>query len=220
MAKQLEDMEAAISAMKSRIPQVERFREKTFEVFRSWTKQARAVYPEWEPEVRDEQELLEEMTACFEDAVDSLWKEKHEAKRNIPGWCSGYIAGHVQGALSVAWSVRYLPKSEAYIDALWIKSLRMFFELDEANAVKVNRFFTYLEMSNKLFGAEEEEDFSDYYQLMADERFEAQRKGFNRLLNRLELEYFSNFVNAQHKVEPAGFFGIFEEEDFDFIIEG
>ena len=204
-----------IAEMKARITQVERFREKTFEIFRLWTKWAKINHPDWQPEVEHEQDIIDDMISNFEKAIDSLFRKE---KKYSEDYSNGFIGGYAFGSLTVEWSVRYLPKSPIYKEAVWLKSLRQYFEVHTEAAMHVNRLYTHIERSDMLFKKNKDDDYDDYYTFVADENFDHQRKDLIDLLHKLEFEYLTKFVEDQEHIEPCGMHDIITDEDRRFIL--
>ncbi len=213
--------------MKDRIVQIERFSEKALTLFRLWTKEAQLAFPNDSVEIINEQSLIQSIISHFESAIDSLLREEYEEDRKIKGWSIGFIGGHIEGALSVDWSVKYLPKPDEYLQTIWLKSLRQYFEVYTEAAHHVNRIYTSYLVSNELLEDDKEEEieieeiktYNSYYKTIADMNFDSQYKELISFLKALEIKHIKKFVGTQKKIKINNFFEVFNVADIQFIME-
>ena len=66
---------------------------------------------------------------------------------------------------------------------------------------------------------EEDGNFTDFYNLMADQNFLSESKHLTQLLNQLELEYLTKFVKNRPDIKFDGFSKIFPYEDFTSLLD-
>ena len=217
----LPDKKPDKQTIEKRLQAVPDFNSKCFVLFRQWTKRAKRQFPKWEPDIKHEQEILDEVRDSFKKGVKETFKEKGD--QYIPGYLEGFLAGFVQGSLTTAWSVRYLPKPDDYMEVLWLKSIRRYLALPIEAAEHINRLFTAFDQSNMLFqpGREElsEEDIA-LYQAFADINFEENHRAMLSFLERLELQYIHKFMDKMPKVEVRDVMDIFEKRNIEFILLG
>lgn len=211
------------AVIKDLVIQITDFPIKTYSAFRLWTQNAKALFPDWEPEVENEGVLIEDMIGHIQKSLTALFDKKNDVKRNnIFGWSEGFILGYIQGSLSVTWTIRYAPKPKAYYQALWLKALRQYFQVHQRAAIDVHRLYTHMNLSDMLINEapyEEDGNFTDFYNLMADQNFLSESKHLTQLLNQLELEYLTKFVKNRPDIKLDGFSKIFPYEDFTSLLD-
>lgn len=216
-------MEEKLVIIQEHINKIADFSTKTFSAFRLWSRNASAYFPNWEPEVENEALLIEDMVEHIQKSVLALFKKENDLKRkNIPGWSEGFILGHVQGGLSVTWTIRYTPKPEEYYQALWLKAIRQYFQVHLKAATDVHRLYTHMNLSDMLIHkvpSSEDDTYIDFYNLMADQNFQSEHKDLTQLLSQLEMQYLTKFVKNRPDIRLDGFSKIFTYQDFTALLD-
>ena len=208
--------------IEKRLQEVPGFSSKCFELFRQWTAKASRQFPNWEPDIMHEQEILDEVKDCFFKGVKASYKE--DKKHAPPGYFTGFLAGFVQGSVATAWSVRYLPKPGIYKEVLWLKSIRRYLGLPIEAAEHVNRIFTALDQRNILSKTEAGDEITQediaMYHVFADINFEENRQAMQAFLEKLELKHIHKFIDKMPKIALEEIEHIFDWSDIEFILFG
>ena len=103
----------------------------SFEMFRDWTKLAKARYPNLDFTIIDETELVEDTKESLTYALKSLFSSEYEKERQNQSWCIGFVDGFIKGHLKVAWFHEYYQKqTDNYRYMAALKGILDYYKVD------------------------------------------------------------------------------------------
>ncbi len=92
----------------------------------------------------DELEIENDLVQHLSSAIESLINDKSKERKSTPGWSFGFICGHVQGALNVKWSNKYLVESsKEFEDLMKLKTILELLRIDSDISQKIEIIYNY-----------------------------------------------------------------------------
>jgi hypothetical protein len=111
-----------------------------FQSFRIWTSEAKKVFPNYQYEVLDEQELIDDLNLAVRKSLKVLFENDYEKNKRIMGWKTGFFIAALAQQLNVYWLKRYIyVRNDVFKRLVWFKSMLMYMEGDEISQISVNR---------------------------------------------------------------------------------
>ena len=115
---------------------------KSFQMFRDWTANAKMQYPDYDFTIINETNLVNDLSSCLQSSVNALKKEEKASKREIPGYDIGFVWGFIQSNLNGRWVHEYIRKrSNDYKMFMTLKALQIYLDIDDIALIKTDEIY-------------------------------------------------------------------------------
>ncbi|GAB4338726.1 MAG: hypothetical protein OHK0038_17570 [Flammeovirgaceae bacterium] len=111
-----------------------------FQVFRIWTVEAKKTFPQYDYEVLEEQELIDDLDLAMKKSLKILFETNYEENKHIVGWRTNFFVSALAQHLNLIWFKRFiLAYNDSFKRLVWFKSMLLYMDGDELSQISVNR---------------------------------------------------------------------------------
>ena len=165
----------------------------SFDLFRSWTKELNAKYPEYKIAIKDERITVEDVKSSLTQALQALFQTDEFYTNFIPGWDIGYVYGFMIGSLNTQWYHAYVAiQTDDYKTMVAMQTIRDYLKLN--SILKIQLTDLYVRLLNKDNNLESIDSIIHYQKLLIhDTEIEADETEEKDTI----IVALNNMINAQ-----------------------